>query len=168
MAQAIRVTRRAKSLNQIKSSLAGFFVQALKTGYTDPKEEALKRKESEEQQKQAKDEVRLKLEALKDELASKINDTIRELTTANPEITNQAINALYENPVSKSVIDEQEKLLVRALTIEDFRHERILREMVKAKIAELEREKFSPLYESYEERVALLKAEFNKLYPNIP
>ncbi len=168
LAQAIRVTRRAKSLNQIKSSLAGFFVQALKTGYTDPKEEALKRKESEEQQKQAKDEVRLKLEALKDELASKINDTIRELTTANPEITNQAINALYENPVSKSVIDEQEKLLVRALTIEDFRHERILREMVKAKIAELEREKFSPLYESYEERVALLKAEFNKLYPNIP
>lgn len=162
LAQAIRVTRRAKSLNQIKSSLAGFFVYALKNGYTDPKEEELKRKATETQLKQNQEEIKAKLDGLKEELASNINDTIRELTTANPNITNQAMEALYENPVSKSVIDEQEKLLSRALTIEDFRHERILREMVKAKIVELEPGKFKPLYDDYEKHIALLKAEFNK------
>ena len=162
LAQAIRVTRRAKSLSQIKSSLAGFFVHALKNGYTDPKEEELKRKVADEQQKQTQEEIKAKLEVLKDEIASKINDAIRELTTANPEITNQAIDALYENPVSKSVIDEQEKLFSRSLTIEDFRHERILREMVKAKLVELEPEKFKPLYDGYEDGVALLKAQYNR------
>ncbi|MBK8566796.1 MAG: RepB family plasmid replication initiator protein [Saprospiraceae bacterium] len=167
VAQAIRVTRRAKAQNQIKSSIAGFFVQALKGGFTDPKEEELKRRATEEQQMAKREEIRLKLETLKGELAGNINDKIRELTTANPDLTNQAIEALYENPVSKSVIDEQEKTLFRELTIEDFRQERILREMVKAKIVELERDNFSPLYDSYEESVALLKAASHKFYPNI-
>ncbi|MBI1226739.1 MAG: RepB family plasmid replication initiator protein [Bacteroidetes bacterium] len=167
LSQAIRVTRRAKSQNQIKSSLAGFFVQALKNGYTDPKEEELKRKASEARETQAKIEIKESMEALKDELASKINDTIRELTSANPELTRQAIDALYENPVSKSVIDEQEKLLNRALSIEDFRQERILREMVKAKIVELEKGKFKPFYDEYEGKVALLKVAYNKYSSNL-
>lgn len=83
------------------------------------------------------------MESIKDELASNINDKIRELTTANPDLTNQAIEALYEAPISKSVIDEQEKTLARELTIDDFRHERILREMVKAKIVDLEKRNFT-------------------------
>jgi hypothetical protein len=162
LAQAIRVTRRAKSQNQIKTSLAGFFVHALKNGYTDPKEEEIKRKATEEQQLKAQAAIKAQLEALKEELASKINDTIRELTTANPALTNQAIEALYENTVSKTVIDEQEKLLSRTLNIEDFRHERILREMVKAKLVELEKEKFKPLYNDYEEKLTALKEVYTK------
>lgn len=161
--KAIRVTRRAKSQNQIKSSIAGFFVQSLKSGYTDPQEEALSRKAAEEQKNVLREEIKSKIEALKDGLATKINDKIRELTAANPELTNQAIQSLNENPISKSVIDEQEKTLARPLGIEDFRHERILREMVKAKIVELERDSFSHLYKHYEDSVALLKVAFDKL-----
>ncbi len=163
LAQAIRVTRRAKSQNQIKTSLAGFFVYALKNGYTDPKEEELKRRATEEQKMKTQETIKAQLDALKEELTSKINDTIRELTTANPALTNQAIDALYENTVSKTVIDEQEKLLARTLGIEDFRHERILREMVKAKIVELEKEKFKPLFEDCDQQLAKLKAEYDSV-----
>lgn len=160
VSQAIRVTRRAKSLNQIKSSVPGFFVQALKAGYTDSKEEEQKRRAAEEQQKIRQEELKSKVEALKEDLAGKINEKIRELTSSNPTITNQAIEALYDNPVSKSVIDEQEKTLTKELTIEDFRHERILREMVKAKIVDLEKSKFASLFEEYERKAELLKKQF--------
>lgn len=158
--QAIRVTRRAKAQNQIKSSVAGFFVQALKSGFTDPQEEAMRRQESEARQQALREEIKAKLDALKEDLASKVNDKIRELTAADPELTSLAIQSLYENPVSKTVIEEQEKTLVRPLDIEDFRHQRILREMVKAKIVDLEKGHFSSLFEEYETQVAQLKGRF--------
>ena len=158
--QAIRVTRRVKSQNLIKSNIAGFFVQAMKGGYTDPKEEERKRKALEEQQSKRNEEILTSLEALKDELSTKINGKIRELTTANPGLTSQAIDALYDNPVSKSVIDEQEKALDRPLTIEDFRQERILREMVKAKIVDLQKPDFAAIFEQHEHQVQLLKRLF--------
>lgn len=161
--QAIRVTRRAKSLNQIKSSIAGFFVQALKNGYTDPKEEEQKRKQSEDAKKVLEAQIRLRLESLKEEHSSKINDKIRELTSTNPELTNEAIQALYENPVSKSVIDEQEKALARPLNIEDFRKERILREMVKAKLVDMRKPDFITILESYEAQVAELKQAYSAI-----
>ena len=51
VSQAIRVTQRAKVNNQIKTSAAGFFVQALKGGYLDQKEvETKKKAEQREQQ----------------------------------------------------------------------------------------------------------------------
>ncbi|MCC6725905.1 MAG: replication initiation protein [Saprospiraceae bacterium] len=160
--QAIRVTRRAKSQNQIKTSLAGFFVQALKSGYTDPQEEAQTRKLVEAKKKATLEDIKAQLEVLKEDLASKINDKIRELTSSNPDLTTQAIESLYENPVSKTVIDEQEKTLARPLNIEDFRHERILREMVKAKIVDLERGQFASLYKDYESQIAALKAAYDQ------
>ncbi|MEK7255586.1 MAG: replication initiation protein [Bacteroidota bacterium] len=154
--QALRVTRRAKAQNQIKSSVAGFFVHALKNGYTDPKEEELKRK-AEAQEQARLEQLKQKIELLKDELTQKINEKIRELTTADPGITQRAIDALCENSVSKTVIDEQEKTLQRPLDIEDFRHERILREMVKAKIVELENPHFAPILQAHEMQVKSLK-----------
>lgn len=159
--QALRVTRRAKAQNQIKTSVAGFFVYALKSGYTDPQEEAHKRKLAEERQNKIRDEIRLRFETLKEELVGRVNDKIRELTGANPELTVQAIQALYQNPISKTVIDEQERAAQRPLDIEDFRQDRILREMVKAKIVDLEKHRFAQLFEEHEQRVEALR----RLYP---
>jgi hypothetical protein len=156
VSQAIRVTRRAKSLNQIKSSIAGFFVQALKNGFTDPKEEELKQSAA----KAKSETIKQRLEALKEEYSSKINEKIREITTANPELTNEAIQALYDNPISKSVIDEQEKAMNRALNIEDFRQERILREMVKAKFVDMRKPDFITILERYDAALAALKREY--------
>ena len=47
VSQAIRVTRRAKANNQIKTSVPGFFVNSLRNGYTDPKEQQLRRQADE-------------------------------------------------------------------------------------------------------------------------
>jgi len=159
--QAIRVTRRAKSQGQIKSNQAGFFVQALKNGYTDAKEEEMRRKASEEQQQAKKEAVKQQMETLKEELSLKINEKIRELTTADPNLTNDAIQSLYKNPVSKTVIDELEAVLGRVLDIDDFRKERILREMVKANIVDMRKLDFITILEDYESKVLALKKAFS-------
>ena len=54
MSQAIRVTSRAKMNNLIKTNVSGYFVQALKNGYTDQKEQQDKKKTKEESVKNTK------------------------------------------------------------------------------------------------------------------
>jgi len=156
--QAIRVTRRAKANNQIKTSLAGFFVKALQAGFTDPKEEEEKRRVGEEINKQNKADIQRAIEELKVEKAARINERIKELTTENPGLTGKAIEALNDNLVMKSMIEKKEKALGRHLEVEDYRQDRMLREMVKGKIVELERGRFSDILEEFEERVKKVTA----------
>ncbi len=130
--QAVRVTRRANYNQQIKSNIAGFFIQALKKGYTDPKEEARKGRVVDEKTKKAKRN-------------KQINDIIRTITKENPKITEQAIQSLSENYIIKAILDEKESELGRPLTVEDFRKYKVLREMVKGKIMEMEAGRFGGL-----------------------
>lgn len=155
--QAIRVTQRAKYHQQIKSNVAGFFVQALRMGYTDTKEERKKTRVGEKQKKQEK--ARATIFEHKAQHAQQLNDIIRELTTEQPDIAEYAIKALAENRVSKAILDEKENELGRILSLEDFRQDRVLREMVKAKIIELEPSRFESCIKNYE--VQMRKLENN-------
>jgi len=56
--QAISVTRRAKYQQQIKSNIAGYFIKALKEGFTDVKEEAKKKQTREKQREKIAKELR--------------------------------------------------------------------------------------------------------------
>ena len=153
VSQAIRVTQRAKVNNQIKTSAAGFFVQALKGGYLDQKEVETKKKAEQREQQEKAAIINAQIEMLKDEQAAKVNERIKEVTTENPSITNQAIEALQGNPIFKVVIQKKEKELGRPLDVEDYRQDRILREMVKGRIVELEKEKFNGILIEYEEKI---------------
>jgi plasmid replication initiation protein len=161
--KAIRVTRRAKINNQIKSSLAGFFVHALKHGYTDPKEEEARRKEEEKEVKLQRRMIRQQIEILKEEQAVKINEQIKEVTTENPGITDQAIETLRGNIFVKSMIEKKEKLLKRPLSLEDYRQDKVLREMVKGKIVELESGRFADILQTYERQLSDLDNRLKKL-----
>ncbi len=88
--QAIRVTRRAKANDQIKSSVPGFFVHALKNGYTDPKEEAEKKKRREAE----KLELQKQWDDLQHAYSVKINDQIRLLLEAEPNLRTTAIEQI--------------------------------------------------------------------------
>jgi plasmid replication initiation protein len=153
--QAARVTRRAKANNQIKSSLAGFFVQALKGGYTDPKEEEAKRKMELERQRVGEELIKPQIEALKDEQAIRINERIREVTNEEPAITERAIQDLQLQ--YRAVIEKKEKKLGRLLEIEDYRQDRELREMVKGKIVELAKDRFTDIFKEAEEKMRALQ-----------
>ena len=79
-----------------------------------------------------------------------VNDKIRAMTSADPGITGRAIEAMRENPAIKIYIANKEKELQRPLEIEDFRTDKRLREWVKSKIIEANKEEFEPIFAAYE------------------
>ena len=123
--QAIRVTRRAKANAQIKASVPGYFIQALKEGYTDQKEEQEKKKLAEAQEEK------------------RINDKIREIVEKEPNITNRAIEALKNDVSMEKRIGVKEKQLGRTLEIQDYREDKILVAAVKKMIMQLKKEAFN-------------------------
>ena len=145
--QAINVTRRANYNQTIKTNIAGFFIKALKEGYTDPKEEAKKGRVEAEKRKQSN--TKKTKTALQTKYKKEVNEIIRTITKENPQITNEAITALSENYITKAILDEKETVLGRPLEIEDFRKYKILREMVKGKIMEIKEDAFVSLKERY-------------------
>jgi plasmid replication initiation protein len=163
--QAVRVTRRAKMNGQIKSNIAGFFVNALVNGYTDPKEEAIKQKEEEKRVQRRRQEVKSEIAAVKEEQAVYINKQIRTITDDDPDITRRAIKALRRNPFVKSIITDKEKELKRKLKLEDYRQDKVLRDMVKGKIVELVPEQFSDMLQKYEEQIVKLEGQLEELVP---
>jgi plasmid replication initiation protein len=117
--QAIRVTRRAKANAQIKASVPGYFVQALKEGYTDQKEEQEKKKMATSEQ------------------TKRINETIREIVEKDPTITARAIEALKKDMGIQKYIKNKETQLGRTLEIQDYRDDKTLMTAVKAMILQL-------------------------------
>jgi len=148
--QAIDVTRRAKYNKEIKKSASGFFLKALKDGYTDEKQEAKKAKT-------AKSELKKKVNALKDEQFIKINERIREITNENEEVTLKAISAIESDPVTEAVIRSKEKSLKRELTTEDYRKDTQLRGMVINNIVLQQKDQFQDILDFYKKAILELK-----------
>ncbi len=83
VARAVRVTRRAKTTQALKNT-AGFFVEALRNGYTDEKEEVIAKKRSEADQTPQRLRALLEqLDALETDRRAAANDVIRDLTHAD-------------------------------------------------------------------------------------
>ena len=153
--QAIRVTQRAKANALIKSSVAGFFIKALKTGFTDEKEEAKKRKLKAETEKRNA----VLLQNLKIKKEADINDAIRELISKEPNLTEIAISELKQNPLSGIYIEKQESELKRSLKVDDFREDETLRKMVKQQIMSLRPKAFEVVNKDFDLAVGKLRKE---------
>jgi hypothetical protein len=121
----------------------------LKEGYTDEKEEADRKKMEQNAAKQSEEEKKKRLQQLKREKSTKINQRIKELVSKKPDITDKAIADLRDSPLVKVVIDQKEEKLGRSLEVEDFRKDKMLREMVKSKIVESEKAFFKDILEEY-------------------
>ena len=149
--QAIEVTRRAKYNQEIKKSTSGFFLKALKDGYTDEKVEAKK-------EKAAKLGLKQKIMALQDEQAAKINDRIREITNNNEDITLEAVEAIESDSVMVAVIRSKEKKLGRKLMTEDYRQDQQLRGMVINNIVTQQKDQFQDILDYYTAAILELKS----------
>ena len=158
--QAIRVTRRAKMNNEIKKSVSGFFLKALKDGYTDEKEEAKKAKlDKLSQQKELKN----KLNQVKNEFTKEINERIRDITAKDEAVTLKAIAVIKSNPLTEALIRDKEQAIGRPLTIEDYREDERLRTMVINNIVQLQQEHFADIIESFQPKIKHLEFEIKKL-----
>ena len=158
--QAIRVTRRAKNRREIKRNVAGFFLKALREGYTDPKEVKLKAKREKER---AIKEAKEALAKLKEEFWQKINDKIRKITQENEQVTLDAINAIEANPLTEAIIRQKEKTLDRSLTLEDYRQDANLRTMVINSIIQTQKERFEKILKNYNPKIKQLENQLKKL-----
>ena len=156
--QAVEVTNRAKFNQQIKSTLAGFFIYALKNGYTDEKIEAKRKKQKETVEKKYKQE----LTVIEQQRAKSITEKIKEVTAVRPEITTQAIFLLNQSADLKSRIVVKEKELNRALVVEDYRKDPTLREAVINKIIAIEEKAFVSIFSDFENQKKALKIRYQK------
>jgi plasmid replication initiation protein len=151
--QAIRVTNRAKIEGQIKTNPAGFFVKALKNGYTDLKEEREKKTQKEVLSKKINEQV----EAVEYEKEAKIFDRIKHITAENPRLTFEAIEILKNSPKGKSLIQKEEKSLNRPLEVEDYRNSKDLRHLVIDALIQKNIEKFTDIFKKYDSKIEDLK-----------
>jgi len=155
--QAIEVTNRAKFNQQIKSSVAGFFIYALKGGYTDEKVEAKKRKN----RKGELYEYKVALQRLNEQKTKSISEKLKEVTTRNPAITKKAIEQLKEDAELKRTIAKKEAEVKRKLGLEDFRKDRTLRDAVVNRIISLDKAPFAPIIEQFEEKKKALAKRYS-------
>lgn len=155
--QAVNVTRRAKYNQEIKKNIAGFFIKALKEGYTDPKEEAKKKLQEKKKRAMLLKEAKQQLELVKEAKAQAINDKIREIVVDVPDITNQAIEAVRTTQMAALIIEAKELELGRVLELDDYRENKMLRGLVKGKIIEMKSNQFAELLQTYDTEISKLQ-----------
>lgn len=161
--QAINVTRRAKYHQTIKKSVAGFFVKALKEGFTDEKEEAKKTKEKTLSRQQQIKTLQNEMLRLNRSYTTQTNEKIRALIADKPSVTEKAIQAIKTNPISNIMIHQKEEALGRDLDIEDYRQDKELRTLVIHQIVEQEKEHFLELSTAYKAQVKAIEEKINEL-----
>ena len=154
--QSIRVTRRAKVNNEIKKSLSGFFLKALKDGYTDEKEEAIKIKKNLTSEF---NKLQKELNRIKDDFALAINERIRNITAKDEAITLKAIKLIKSNPITEALILDKERAIGRILKIEDYREDERLRTMVINNIIQQQQEYFADILEDYQPKIKKLELQ---------
>jgi hypothetical protein len=144
--QAIRVTERAKNAEKTTNT-AGFFIEALKKGYTDESEERQKRRQSKKEKEAEMIEVQKALDSLAEQHDVQIIEKVREITTHEPDSTQKAIEEA--NIRFSYVVESIKKQLNRELTLEDYRKNEILRGIVMSSFQILYREAFEEIEQSY-------------------
>ncbi|MDZ7876161.1 MAG: replication initiation protein [Saprospiraceae bacterium] len=171
--RAIRVTRRTIAEKNVKNT-AGFFIEALRNNYIDREEQqveqikiAQKKKDTEAEKRAKQVAERLQLEAdlveFRQHYTQSLNDRIRELTLINPSVTEQTISGLRESPFVKPLIEERELQLNRVLVVEDFRQDKILRELVKGKIIDGHKEFFAEIAQQHEPKIRQMEFQIRQL-----
>ena len=151
--QAIRVTNRAKIEGLIKTNPSGFFIQALKNGYTDQKEERMKKAQREVEQKRMTEQIAV-LELEKDR---KTYERLKTLTANDDSLTLSAIEKVKNTEGGLSIIEQEETRLGRPLEVEDFRQIKDLRFMVIEILIADNLDKFSDIALEFDTKINELK-----------
>lgn len=155
--QAINVTNRAKYNQEIRKTVAGFFMSALKGGYTDAKEEAKKLTQAQQEKQTQLQKIKEKLRHLESEYATKIYARIKQLTAKDPTVTAAAIEKMQQQPAAQALIAQQETTLGRKLEVEDYRETEQLRLLVIDTIVESHPDVFLDTQLAYQPKIEALK-----------
>lgn len=159
IARAIRVTQRARKDGKVKN-LPGFFIEAIRKGFTDAREEHDRRRD---ELQMLKENLRHKLENFLENQATRVSETLRELTSTNLAATPRAIESLRIGPITRAYIENREQLTGHRLELNDFRQDPTLREWVKLKLIEQHPDIFEPWLSENEQQIRLTREEIGRL-----
>lgn len=138
--QAVRVTRRSAQEGKLKN-VSGFFIEALRREFTDPKEQQVKRVQTESNKKALIKSLENQLHEIKESYKSEVNNKIRTLTESNAQITLDAIDTIKEESKGYFAL---KGVNTDKLTVVDFREDHILRGLVILQI----QAKYKPHFET--------------------
>lgn len=164
IAQAVRVTRRAQAVGQIKN-LPGFFMQALKDGYTDPQEEGNRKKQTESTWTDTQlHALTGQLESLELDRRSAANAVIRELTNDDPFLAGEAINKIMLNAPLRQILESKTGLSLDAkLPMDTWRQTIPLRDAVARQIEAMHPDAFKSVKMQYDLSISKLKLTIDSL-----
>ena len=164
VSRAIRVTRRAKTAQQLKNA-AGFFVEALRNSYTDEKEEAGTRKRSQAEQSAQRLRALLEqLDTLEADRRAAANDVIRDLTHADAFLAGEAVSKIMTNaPVRQSLETQTGLVLDAELPMDTWRESRPLRDAVIRQIEAMRPEAFKAVKGQFDGALGKVRQEVEEL-----
>ncbi len=157
--QAIRVTRRATQEGKLKNP-SGFFIEALRRAFTDPKEQQIKRTKTETHRKTTLKQLEIQLKSLKEDYQAAINHKIRLLTEADSNITISAVEAIKEESKGYFAL---KGVQTNKLTLDDFREDKILRGLVILQIQNQNKTHFTEIDNAYVPQIQALTNEIKLL-----
>lgn len=158
--QAVRVTERALKEGKVKN-VAGFFVEAVKRHFTDVEEEKQRRRQTIDIKKQRAETLKKEGETLLAEKALKVNDRIRQLLGEQPHATDDAIAQV--NAEYSLMIETIAKQKGRALELEDYRKDDILRGLVIGTIVRMNRPYFEDILTQYDQWLTTIQSEIKSI-----
>ena len=145
---------------------AGIFLDALSKGYKTPQQV---KAEKQAEKAQLEREKQAKIKPLIDEyedlsllFSSAINNAIRDITSEDPAITEGAIERV------KVLHLKMGNAKIRTKTIDDFRQEPLLREMVKSEIMRSFPEKFGLINEQFSGQMQHIRVKIKAIDPHYP
>jgi plasmid replication initiation protein len=145
---------------------AGIFLDALSKGYRTPQQiKAEKQAEKEQQEREKRQKIKPLMEEYEDLsllFSASINNAIRDITSEDPAITEGAIERV------KALHLKMGNAKIRSKTIEDFRQEPLLREMVKSEIMRSFPEKFGLINEQFSGQMQHIIMKIKEIDPNYP
>jgi hypothetical protein len=160
--KAIRVTEDGQKNGSLKNP-AGFFLQALRQNFTSETEEKRVKTAKLHEKQTLLLTIKKQIDTLKDEQMEEIYNRIRELTSTNPKITEQAVLHIKSSPLKNKFIQNLEETSKKPLNMQDFRDNKLLRQMVIETIFEQNQVEFKDITEGYQTQISKLQNELIKL-----
>ena len=157
--QAVRVTRRGVLDGKLKN-VSGFFVEALRREFTDPKEQLVKRVQTESNKKALIKSLEMQLKGLKESYQHDVNNKIRTLTEGNNQITMDAIATIKEQSKGYFAL---KGVNTESLTVVDFREDHILRGLVILQIQSKYKAHFAEIDAHFVPQIKALEGEIRTL-----
>lgn len=159
LSQAVRVTRRGVQEGKLKN-VSGFFIEALRREFTDPKEQQVKRVQTESNKKALIKSLEFQLHELKESYKTEINNKIRTLTESNAQITLDAIDTIKEESKGYFAL---KGVNTEKLTVVDFREDHILRGLVILQIQAKYKSHFEETDALFVPQIKVLESEIKAL-----